>query len=264
MESRAALEPFGIDGDGMLRLERDISAQRGGAEGVAGARADRDATCGIEAPGPDRYDETFRLCAREGFGACVGEGAGLEAVLRNTARARRMSRCSEASSAGGVFSRITAAVQNTVRRSSRPAIRGTIPAAGCRLVGRRFVRAQRIGPTRRPRRATRSILSPARPRRSSSSRADRGRSSSSPFVVDPPGASRTSTSYASSRRSISRRVASGLRCRGAEGKRLVEAPRAGVNFLSNRARSLQYRHQNGARASRHFSKIQRSNMKRSR
>jgi recombinational DNA repair ATPase RecF len=89
VESRAALEPFGIDGDGMLRLERDIGARVEERKRLAASRAiaERD-LAGIERA--DGIDIAERLaCARAGLERALKRERVLEAILETLAGARR-------------------------------------------------------------------------------------------------------------------------------------------------------------------------------
>ncbi len=89
LESRAELEPFAIDGDGMLRLERDLGAREEERRRLAGARAlaERD-LAGIERL--DGIDIAERLsCAREGLERALKRERVLEAIIETLAGARR-------------------------------------------------------------------------------------------------------------------------------------------------------------------------------
>jgi uncharacterized protein YhaN len=89
VESRAKLEPFRTDGDGMLRLDRDVVGREGERKRLAAARALADR----ELAALERMDEidiAERLaCAREGLEQAGRKERVLETILETLAEARR-------------------------------------------------------------------------------------------------------------------------------------------------------------------------------
>jgi DNA repair exonuclease SbcCD ATPase subunit len=88
-ESRAELEPFRTDGDGLLKLDRDDAAREEERKRLAAARArvDRD-LAGLERM--DEIDIAERLaCAREGLERALRKERVLDAILETLAGARR-------------------------------------------------------------------------------------------------------------------------------------------------------------------------------
>ena len=89
VESRAALEPFKVDVDGVLKLDRDIGRREDERERLAAARAaaDRDLAA-LERM--DEIDIVERLAyAREGLECALRKERVLEAILETLAGARR-------------------------------------------------------------------------------------------------------------------------------------------------------------------------------
>jgi DNA repair exonuclease SbcCD ATPase subunit len=89
VDSRAELEPFKIDGDGLLRLDRDIAGREEERKrlAAAGALADRDLAA-LERM--DEIDIAERLaCAREGLESAMRKERVLDAILETLAGARQ-------------------------------------------------------------------------------------------------------------------------------------------------------------------------------
>jgi len=89
VDSRAELEPFKIDGDGLLRLDRDIAGREEERRRLAAARAlaDRDLAA-LERM--DEIDIAERLaCAREGLERALRRERVLETILETLAGARQ-------------------------------------------------------------------------------------------------------------------------------------------------------------------------------
>jgi len=89
VESRAEIEPFRTDGDGMLKLDRDIAGREEERKRLAAARALSDRTlAALERM--DEIDIAERLaCAREGLERSGRRERVLETILETLAEARR-------------------------------------------------------------------------------------------------------------------------------------------------------------------------------
>ncbi len=89
MESLAELEPFKIDGDALLRLERDLGAREEERKRLAGARALAErGLAGIERMDGIEIDERL-ACAREGLERALKRERVLDAILETLDGARR-------------------------------------------------------------------------------------------------------------------------------------------------------------------------------